>query len=200
MPTFTTDVSTDVMSSWVAFCYGTATPTPGQPLTLIDPRTAPAFTPFISCEDAYNYWVMQTVLAQAQSAFPSSSLVTAQATAATATAAVSVLTFPSLVGGAQFQLTGSPNPITIARSSSGVETVTVVFVDPAYTGVITPTVSGLPSGVTCAFSPSTLSAAGSFAATLTVGSGAPVGLHAIFFVGTDANALNCHVKCGLNIT
>ena len=66
--------------------------------------------------------------------------------------AIGTFSFPGCTGGSpNFSLTASPNTVTVSQGSSGTSTITVVPVN-GFTGSVTLSASGLPSGVTAGFS------------------------------------------------
>jgi len=66
--------------------------------------------------------------------------------------AIGTFSFPGCSGGSpNFSLTAVPNTVTISQGSSGTSTITVVPVN-GFTGSVTLSASGLPSGVTAGFS------------------------------------------------
>jgi len=87
-------------------------------------------------------------------------------------------------GGPSFSLTASPNSLTIADGNSGTSTITVV---PAggFSGSVTLSASGLPSGVTAGFSPNPTSTTSTL--TLTVGSSVAAGTSTITINGTSGS-------------
>ena len=87
--------------------------------------------------------------------------------------------------GPNFTLSASPNAISIGRGASGHVTITSsIFL--GFNSPITLTASGLPSGVTASFSPSTIIApgAGTSTLTLTVSSSTAPGVYTITVTGT----------------
>lgn len=81
-----------------------------------------------------------------------------------------------------FSLSASPSSLTIIQGSNGVSTITVNPLN-GYTGTVSLSASGLPSGVTDSFNPS--STTGTSTLTLTASSTATIGTSTITITGTD---------------
>jgi hypothetical protein len=88
-----------------------------------------------------------------------------------------------------FTLTMTSSSVDVAQGSSVPNTVTAAaFNSNGYTGTITPSCSGLPTGASCSFSPTTISLPGTGTSTVTVSTTAstPAGTYTITVNGTDA--------------
>jgi len=100
----------------------------------------------------------------------------------------------SLLESIQFPLGGPPSPsftlnssasaLTIAQGGSGTDTISIIDAG-GFTGSVTLTASGLPSGVTATFG--TNPATGSSALTLTASTTAPLGTTAIAITGSSGS-------------
>jgi len=88
------------------------------------------------------------------------------------------LTVTSSGATGSFSVSASPSSLTVARSNSGTVTVTTA-VTGGFSGAISLSASGLPSGVTATFSPSSITGAGSSTLTLTASSRATTGTKTI---------------------
>jgi kumamolisin len=86
--------------------------------------------------------------------------------------------------GPSFTLTANPSSLTIAAGSTGTSTITVV---PAggFSGSVTLSATGLPTGVTAGFSPNPTSSTSTL--TLTVGAGAAAGTSTITISGVSGS-------------
>jgi N-acetylneuraminic acid mutarotase len=82
-----------------------------------------------------------------------------------------------------FTLTASPGSLTIARGASGTSTVTVTD-QGGFSGVVSLSASGLPSGVTASFNPNPTIGGG--ALTLTAGATAALGTTTVTITGNSA--------------
>jgi chitinase len=93
-------------------------------------------------------------------------------------------------GQPSFSLSDSPNSLTIAQGASGAITITVTSSD-GFDSAVSLNVSGLPSGVTASFSPSSVtpSADGSVTSTLTLtaSSSATAGTAAVTITGSNGS-------------
>src|SRR5665213_617424 len=85
---------------------------------------------------------------------------------------------------ADYSLTASPNPLTIARGSNGTTTVTVTGVA-GFSGSVALSATGLPAGVTATFSPA--SATTTSTLTLTASSAATLGVATVTLTGTSGS-------------
>ncbi|MGD0095412.1 MAG: cellulose binding domain-containing protein [Terracidiphilus sp.] len=95
-----------------------------------------------------------------------------------------------------FSLTSSPALLSIADGSSGTVTITPTAVA-CFTGSVTLTASGLPTGVTAAFSPNPTT--GSSVMTLTASSSTAAGTYSITITGTSGT-LTVSTTISLTIT
>jgi hypothetical protein len=95
-----------------------------------------------------------------------------------------------------FSLTANPNSLTIAQGSSGTSTITVV---PAggFTGSVTLSASGLPSGVTAGFSPNPTTTTSTL--TLTASATAATGTSTVTINGVSGS-LNASTTLSLTVT
>jgi hypothetical protein len=119
---------------------------------------------------------------------------TASATAALGTATVTITgksgsltqttTLTLTVVGPDFSLTATPNKLTIPPGSSGTSTIAVAPVN-GFAGSVSLAASGLPSGVTAAFSPNPTTSTSTL--TLTVSASAAAGTKAITITGTSGS-------------
>jgi len=87
--------------------------------------------------------------------------------------------------GGSFTLAPSPGSVTVQQGSSGTSTITST-VSGGFNSSVALTASGMPSGVTASFNPSTIAAPGSGTSTLTlnVSSSAATGTYSITVTGT----------------
>jgi Abnormal spindle-like microcephaly-assoc'd, ASPM-SPD-2-Hydin len=99
-------------------------------------------------------------------------------------------------GGPSFTLTAVPNTVTISQGSSGTSTITVV---PAggFTGSVTLSASGLPSGVTAAFVPNPTTTTSVL--TLTASATAATGTSTVTITGTSGS-LTATTTISLTVT
>ncbi|MGD0098687.1 MAG: cellulose binding domain-containing protein [Terracidiphilus sp.] len=109
--------------------------------------------------------------------------------------------FTVTAGGGSFTLTPSSSALTLHQSSAASDTITVNDVG-GFTGAVTLTASGMPSGVTAAFS--TNPATGSSMLTLTATSAATVGSSTITIqgtsTGTSAGTLSATTTIALTVS
>jgi len=120
-------------------------------------------------------------------------------TGTSGTLAASTATFTLTVtstGTGSFTLTPSVTSLSIAQGASGTDTITVADVSP-FTGSVAFAASGLPSGVSAAFSPT--SSTTSSVLTLTVGSSTAAGSYTITVTGTSGS-LTSAVTLTLTVT
>jgi subtilase family serine protease len=119
---------------------------------------------------------------------------TASATAALGTANLTItgksgsitqtLPFTLTVNGPDYSLTATPSKLTQAPGTSGTSTIKVVPTN-GFTGGVTLAASGVPSGVTAAFSPNPTTSTSTL--TLTLGSSVGTGSHVITITGTSGS-------------
>ena len=86
-----------------------------------------------------------------------------------------------------FSLSASPTSLSVAAGSSGTSTITST-VSNGFDSAVTLSASGLPSGVTVGFSPSSITGTGSSTASFTVASTATAGTYSITITGTSGSA------------
>src|SRR5271163_4959794 len=86
--------------------------------------------------------------------------------------------------GPNFSLSASPASVTIAQGTSGASTITVTP-ENGFTGSVSLSAAGLPSGVTASFNPS--STAGTSVLTLTASSTAAIGAVTVSVTGTSGS-------------
>ncbi|HVS80636.1 MAG TPA: hypothetical protein VHE60_02785 [Pyrinomonadaceae bacterium] len=103
---------------------------------------------------------------------------------------------------ADFAISSSPSALTIARGTSGTSTITTTL-SGSFNSAIALAASGLPTGATASFSPSSIAAPGAGPSTLTisVGSATPVGTYTVIVNGsggglTRATMINLTVTSG----
>jgi chitinase len=108
-------------------------------------------------------------LTASSSATAGSSTVTITGTSGSLSASTSIALTVTSSGTPSFTLSDSPSSLSISRGASGTSTITVASRD-GFDSAVSLSVSGLPSGVTASFSPSsaTPSADGSTTSTLTL--------------------------------
>ena len=94
-------------------------------------------------------------------------------------------------GPAIFSMSASPTTVTVARSSSTQATVTTVAVG-NFDSAVSLSASGLPSGVSAAFSPGSIAAPGSGTSTMTISANslASLGLHVVTVIGKGGGEMN----------
>jgi subtilase family serine protease len=85
-----------------------------------------------------------------------------------------------------FSLAASPTSLSVAAGSSGTSTITST-VSNGFDSAVTLSASGMPSGVTAAFSPSSITGTGSSTAKFTVASTAAAGTYSITITGTSGS-------------
>ncbi len=87
-------------------------------------------------------------------------------------------------GSPNFALSASPSSLTVQQGNQGTSTITST-ISGGFNGAISLSASGMPSGTTVSFNPSTLAAPGSgtSAMTITVGASTPVGTYPITVTG-----------------
>ena len=86
-----------------------------------------------------------------------------------------------------FSISASPASLSVAEGGQGTSTINTALVSGS-PGSIALSISGLPTGVTAAFSPSSVTAGASSTLTLAVGSGVPTGTYALTVTGTAPSA------------
>ena len=87
-----------------------------------------------------------------------------------------------------FAITASPTSLTVGQNNQGTSTITTT-ISGGFNSAISLSASGMPSGTTVSFSPSTIAApgAGSSTMTITVGSGTVAGTYPITVTGTGGS-------------
>ena len=125
--------------------------------------------------------------------------VTATGGGVTATTPVSVTV--STGSTPSFTLKASPTSVSVQQGSSGTSTITAT-ISGGYSAAIAMSASGMPSGVTTSFSPSSIPAPGSGSSvlTLTVASSATAGTYSINVIGTGAGGLTQNITVSLTVT
>jgi hypothetical protein len=98
--------------------------------------------------------------------------------------------------GAGFSLTASPSSVSVAQGSSGASTITVVPQN-GFSGSVTLSASGLPSGVTAAFTPNPTTTTS--ALTLTASATAALGTSTVTITGTSGS-LTATTTVSLTVT
>jgi Domain of unknown function (DUF1929)/PKD domain len=83
-----------------------------------------------------------------------------------------------------FTLAASPSTQTVGLSSTTTYTVTIGAQN-GFTGTVTLSASGLPTGATASFSPATVTTSGTSTLTITTGAGTPTGASTITITGTS---------------
>jgi subtilase family serine protease len=85
-----------------------------------------------------------------------------------------------------FSLSASPASVSVAQGNGGTSTITST-VTGGFSGVISLSATGQPSGVTVSFNPTSITGAGSSTMTMTVGSSTSVGTYTIKVTGTSGS-------------
>jgi hypothetical protein len=98
--------------------------------------------------------------------------------------AIGTFSFPGCSGSPSFSLTAVPNTVTVSQGSSGASTITVVPQN-GFSGSVTLSASGLPSGVTAAFTPNPTTTTS--ALTLTASATAATGTVTVTITGTSGS-------------
>ena len=129
-------------------------------------------------------------LRASSSATAGSSTVTITGTSGSLSASTTIALTVTSTGTASFSLSDSPSSLSIAQSASGASTITVAS-SGGFNSAVALSVSGLPSGVTASFSPSSVtpSANGSVTSTvtLTASSSAATGTVTLTVKGTSGS-------------
>jgi hypothetical protein len=87
--------------------------------------------------------------------------------------------------GADFSMGASPSSLSVAQGSSGPSTISTT-VSGGFNAAVSLSASGLPSGATASFSPTSIAAPGSGSSTMTITAGAstPAGTYSVTVTGT----------------
>ena len=96
-----------------------------------------------------------------------------------------------------FTVSASPSTVGVVRGASGATTVSIARTN--FTGAVTMSASGLPSGVTVAFNPSAATTGNSVTATFTASSTATLGTAAVTLTATSGT-LTHTTSVSLNVT
>src|SRR5215469_151527 len=102
---------------------------------------------------------------------------------------LATLQFPLGGGGGNpdFSLSASPSSLTVKQGTSGTSTIAITRLN-SFSGAVSFTASGLPSGVTASFNPATTSTSGtSSVLTLTASASATVGSATVTITGTSGS-------------
>ncbi len=108
----------------------------------------------------------------------------------------------TVVGAAPgFTLTANPAAVTVQEGANGTSTITATP-SGGFDGSITLSASGLPSGVTGSFNPSSIPAPGSGSSTLTltVSSSAAAGTYTVNVIGTGTGGVVANTSVALTVT
>jgi hypothetical protein len=98
--------------------------------------------------------------------------------------AIGSFTFPGCSGTPDFSLSASPNSLTVGQGNSGTSTITVVQYN-GFSGSVTLSASGLPSGVTAGFNPNPTTSTSTL--TLTAGANATPGTVTVTITGVSGS-------------
>jgi hypothetical protein len=85
-----------------------------------------------------------------------------------------------------FSLSASPGSVTVTQGSSGTSTITVTPQN-SFNGTVTFGTSGLPSGASASFSPTSVTGSGNSTMTVTTSASTPAGTYAITITGTSGS-------------
>jgi hypothetical protein len=86
-----------------------------------------------------------------------------------------------------YSVAASPGTLSVARGGSGASTIAISRTN--FTGAVAVTASGLPSGVTVAFNPSTATTGNSVTATFTASASAALGTTAVTLTATSGSVV-----------
>ena len=109
--------------------------------------------------------------------------VTLTATSGTLTRTTSVSLTVNDVATQTFTIAASPGSLSVARGASGASTIAITRTN--FTGAVTMSAMGLPTGVTVAFNPSTATTGNSVTATFTASSTATLGAATVTITATS---------------
>ena len=126
-------------------------------------------------------------LTASSTAATGSTTVTITGTSGSLTASTTISLTITGTGGANFTLSASPNTLTVNKGAVGRSTITVTPTG-GFTGSVSFSASGLPTGVTASFSPT--SSTTSSRLGLRVGTTAVAGTYAITVTGTSGSLTN----------
>ena len=101
--------------------------------------------------------------------------------------AIGSFIFPGCSGTPNFSLSAPPNSVTVTQGSSGTSTITIAPVN-GFSGNVTLSASGLPSGVTAAFNPNPTTSTSTL--TLTASATAATGTVTVTVTGTSGTLTN----------
>ena len=98
--------------------------------------------------------------------------------------AIGTFVFPGCSGSPSFTLTAVPSTLTVSQGSNGTSTITVVPAN-GFSGSVTLSASGMPSGVTAGFSPNPTTSTSTL--TLTASATAALGTSTVTITGTSGS-------------
>ena len=99
-----------------------------------------------------------------------------------------LLTALAGAAGPGFSLSASPSSLTVVQGNVGTSTITST-VTGGFSGVISLSASGQPSGVTVGFNPTSITGAGTSTMTITVGASTVTGTYTITVTGTSGSTV-----------
>ncbi len=135
-------------------------------------------------------------LSATSSATPGAYTVTINGVSGSTTASTTIALSVASQSQGSFTLKASVSPLSVAQGASGTDTITVTDVSP-FSGSVSFAASGMPSGVTASFSPT--SSATSSVLTLSVGSSVAAGNYPITITGTSGS-LTASTSVTLTVT
>lgn len=103
--------------------------------------------------------------------------------------AVLAISLASAAPTPDFAFSASPGSQTVTAGGSSSYTATVTALN-GFSGVVTLSASGLPSGATATFSPTTVSGSGTSAVTLATTASTPAGTYTVTLMGASGNLLH----------
>ena len=124
------------------------------------------------------------VISAAANVTPGTYTVTAQGVGGTLTRTVPITV--TVTGAASVTLSMSPATLSIQQGGSSTSTLTAVRNN--YTGNITPSVTGAPTGMTVTFNPNPITSGTTSTVTVNVGAAVPLGLHTLTITGATTGA------------
>lgn len=125
------------------------------------------------------------VISAAANVTPGTYTVTAQGVGGTLTRTVPITV--TVTGAASVTLSISPAAVTIQQGGSS-STPVLTAVRNNYTGNITPSVTGAPTGMTVTFNPNPITSGTTSTVTVNVGAGVQLGLHTLTITGATTGA------------